>query len=46
VRCPPACEDMSLEAEERPLLEDLTKQRSEDHDWEHLSLYVLVICKE
>jgi hypothetical protein len=35
VRWPPACEDVSSEAEERPLLEDVTKQRSEDRDWEH-----------
>lgn len=26
LRWPPACEDMRLEAEERPLLEDFTKQ--------------------
>jgi hypothetical protein len=38
VRWPPACEDVSPTAEERPLLEDVTKQRSEDHDWEHRSL--------
>jgi hypothetical protein len=30
VRWPPACEDMSQEAEERPLLEDVIKQRTED----------------
>jgi hypothetical protein len=29
---PPACEDVSPEVEERPLLEDVTKQRSEDRD--------------
>jgi hypothetical protein len=27
VRWPPACEDVSSEADERPLLEDVTKQR-------------------
>jgi hypothetical protein len=32
VRWPPGCEDVSPEAEERPLLEDVTKQRSEDRD--------------
>jgi hypothetical protein len=32
VRWPPACEDVSPEAEERLLLEDITKQRSEDGD--------------
>jgi hypothetical protein len=32
VRWPPACEDMSPEAEESPLLEAATKQRSEDRD--------------
>jgi hypothetical protein len=31
----PACEDMSPEAEEHPLLEDDAKQHSEDRDWEH-----------
>jgi hypothetical protein len=35
VSWPPACEDVSLEAEERPLLEDVTKRRSEDRDLEH-----------
>jgi hypothetical protein len=35
VRWPPACEDVSSEAGERPLLEDFAKQRSEDRDWEH-----------
>jgi hypothetical protein len=30
VRWSPACEDVSLRAEERPLLEDVTKQSSED----------------
>jgi hypothetical protein len=28
----------SQEAEERPILEDFTKQRIEDRDWEHYSL--------
>jgi hypothetical protein len=32
VRWPPACEDVNPGAEERPLLEDFTKQRSEDRD--------------
>jgi hypothetical protein len=31
VRWPPACEDLSLGAEERLRLENVTKQR----DWEH-----------
>jgi hypothetical protein len=35
---PPACEDVSPEAEERPLLEDATKQRSKDRDWKHQTL--------
>jgi hypothetical protein len=35
VRWPPACEDVSPEAEDRPLLEEVTKQCSEDRDWEH-----------
>jgi hypothetical protein len=35
VTWPPACEDMSPGAEERPLLEDVTKQRSEARDFEH-----------
>jgi hypothetical protein len=30
VRWPPALEDVNLEAEERPLLEDVTQQSSED----------------
>jgi hypothetical protein len=38
VRWPPACEDVSPGAEERPLLEDVTKQRSEGRDWEHWSV--------
>jgi hypothetical protein len=32
VRWSPACEDVSPEAEERPLLEAVTKQRNEDRD--------------
>jgi hypothetical protein len=32
VRQPPECEDVSREADGRPLLEDVTKQRSEDRD--------------
>jgi hypothetical protein len=32
VRWTPACEDVSPGAEECPLLEDITKQRSEDRD--------------
>jgi hypothetical protein len=34
VRWPSVCENVSPEEEERPLLEDITKQRSEDRDWE------------
>jgi hypothetical protein len=30
VRWPPACEDVIPEEKERPMLEDVTKQRSED----------------
>jgi hypothetical protein len=32
VKWPPVCEDVSLGAEDRPLLEDITKQSSEDRD--------------
>jgi hypothetical protein len=32
VRWPSASEDVSPEAEVRPMLEDVTKQRSEDRD--------------
>jgi hypothetical protein len=32
VRWLPACEDMSLEGEEHQLLEDVTKQSTEDRD--------------
>jgi hypothetical protein len=32
VRWPPACEDLRREAEDRRLLEDVTKQSSEDRD--------------
>jgi hypothetical protein len=32
VRWPPAYEDMSPREEDRPLLEDITKQRTEDRD--------------
>jgi hypothetical protein len=32
VKLSPACEDASLDAEERPLLEDVTKQSSENRD--------------
>jgi hypothetical protein len=32
VRWSPACEDMNPAAEERPLLEGVTNQRSEDRD--------------
>jgi hypothetical protein len=39
VRWPPVCENVSAEAEERPLLEDVTKQRREDCN------RVIVICK-
>jgi hypothetical protein len=38
MRWPSACEDVSPGAGERPLLRDVTKQRSEDRDWEHWSL--------
>jgi hypothetical protein len=38
VRWPPACEDVSPGAEERPLLEASTKQHGEDRDREHWSL--------
>jgi hypothetical protein len=34
VRWLPACDDGSTGPEERPLLEDVTKQRSEDRDKE------------
>jgi hypothetical protein len=34
VRWPPACKDVSPGAEERPLLEEVTKQRNGDRDWE------------
>jgi hypothetical protein len=32
VRWPPACKDVSPGAEERPLLEDVSKQHSEESD--------------
>jgi hypothetical protein len=32
VRLPPACEDVSSGSEECPLLEDVTKQRTEDRE--------------
>jgi hypothetical protein len=32
---PSACEEVSAGVEERPLLENINKQRSEDRDWEH-----------
>jgi hypothetical protein len=35
VTWPPACEDVSPGAEERSLLEDVSRQRSEDRDREH-----------
>jgi hypothetical protein len=35
VRGLPVCKDVSPEAEERPLLEDVTDQSCEDRDWEH-----------
>jgi hypothetical protein len=31
----PACKDLSMGAEDHPLLEDVTKQHSEGGDWEH-----------
>jgi hypothetical protein len=34
VRWPPACEDVSPGAKERPLLQGVTNRRSEDRDWE------------
>jgi hypothetical protein len=34
VKWPPVCEDAIPESEERPLLEDVTKQRSEDRNYE------------
>jgi hypothetical protein len=43
VRWPSACEDVRPGAEERPLLEDVTKQRSEDCEKNILS--AIVICK-
>jgi hypothetical protein len=42
VRWPPACEDVSQGVEEHPLLEDVTKQHSEDRD---PSLCMTVTCK-
>jgi hypothetical protein len=38
VRWSPACRDVSPVAENRPLLEDVIKQRSEERDREHWSL--------
>jgi hypothetical protein len=35
VRWPPACENVNQKVEERPLLEDVTKQLSQDRDWEN-----------
>jgi hypothetical protein len=35
VKWSPPCEDVSQGAEERPFLEDATKQRSENREWEH-----------
>jgi hypothetical protein len=37
VRWPPACEEVSPQAEQRPLLENFTKQSSKDRVWEHKS---------
>jgi hypothetical protein len=42
VRCSSACEDVSQGTEERPLLEDVTKQHSEDVT-KNMSLCVIVI---
>jgi hypothetical protein len=42
---PPAFEDVSPRAQDRPLLEDITQQCSEDRDWEHYCVCVIVICK-
>jgi hypothetical protein len=44
VRWSPPCTDVNPEADERPPLEDITSQRSEDRDWE-TSLCVIVICE-
>jgi hypothetical protein len=38
VRWPPACKNVNPGAEERPLLGDVTKQRSEDREREHSPL--------
>jgi hypothetical protein len=38
VRWPAVCENLSPEAEELPLLEDVTKQHSEVRDREHYSV--------
>jgi hypothetical protein len=35
VRWSPACGNVSPGTEERPPLEEITKQFSEDRDWEH-----------
>jgi hypothetical protein len=35
VRWSPGCEDSSQAAEDRALLGDVTKQCSEDRDWQH-----------
>jgi hypothetical protein len=35
VRWSPACEDVSPGSEECSILQDVTQQRSEDHNWEH-----------
>jgi hypothetical protein len=43
VRRPPACENVSPGAQERPLLEAITKQRSED--WLRTLVCVIVIRK-
>jgi hypothetical protein len=44
VKWPPACEDMSPEAEGCPLLEDVTEQAMKTEN-ENTSNYVTVICK-
>jgi hypothetical protein len=44
VRWPPQCEDLSPEAEKRPPLEDINKQKSEHGGRENCSLCI-VICK-
>jgi hypothetical protein len=44
VRWPPATDDVSPGAEERPLLEDITQKHSENRDWEHYSVCDSGLC--